>query len=195
MKRKGLLRVWIHKIGHKNLPLNNNSRVCSDHFVNSSNRRLQKDEYPTLQLPKLPMPITMPQKRRILQRHAVESVEGSHVETEDSLEDTLVKDVSTNTDITYQDLVADLESLQKKVTILKEHIHLSRFSLESMASDDGKISFYTGFPHYATLEACYGTYQLQLKRDTRGTRRATRVAHACFCLINAITHTINYLRV
>ena len=45
-------------------------------------------------------------------------MEGSDVETEDSLEDTLVKDVSTNTDITYQDLVADLESLKKEITIL-----------------------------------------------------------------------------
>ena len=42
----------------------------------------------------------------------------------------------------------------------------------------------------------YGTHQLQLKWDTRGTRRGyTRVAHACFCHIHAITHTINYLRV
>ena len=112
--------MWIHKIGRKNLPLNNNSRVFSDHFVNSSNRRLRKDEYSTLQLPKLPTQITIPRKGygHVVESDAVESMEGSDVETEDSLEDTLVKDVSTNTDITYQDLVADLESLKKEVTIL-----------------------------------------------------------------------------
>ena len=41
--------------------------------------------------------ITMPRERQILQRYTVESTLGSDVETEDSFEDTLVKDVSTNT--------------------------------------------------------------------------------------------------
>ena len=75
-----------------------------------------KDEYPTLWLPKLPLQISMPQERWVLQRYVeetVESPESSDVETEDIL----VKDVSTNTDITYKDLVTDLELLKKEVTI------------------------------------------------------------------------------
>ena len=42
----------------------------------------------------------------------------------------------------------------------------------------------------------YGTYQLQLKHDTRGIyAEATQVAHACFCQKHAMTHAINYLHV
>ena len=33
LKNKRLLKIWIHQIRRKNLPLNGNSRVCSDHFV------------------------------------------------------------------------------------------------------------------------------------------------------------------
>ena len=40
LKRKKILKIWINKIGRKNLPLNVNTRVCSDHFVNSVGRRM-----------------------------------------------------------------------------------------------------------------------------------------------------------
>ena len=35
LKNKMLPKVWIHKIGQNNLPVNDNTRVCSKHFVNS----------------------------------------------------------------------------------------------------------------------------------------------------------------
>ena len=63
MKKK-LLKVWVHKIGRKNLPLNNNTRVCSEHFVNSAKRRLRPDEYPSLKLPVLATSVTNPRKRK-----------------------------------------------------------------------------------------------------------------------------------
>ena len=46
LNNKKQLKVWIHKIGRKNLPVNSNTRVCSKHFVNSAGRRLRKDEFP-----------------------------------------------------------------------------------------------------------------------------------------------------
>ena len=54
LKNKRLLKIWIHQIRRKNLPLrlNGNSRVCIDHFVNASQRLLRVDEYPTVKLPK-----------------------------------------------------------------------------------------------------------------------------------------------
>ena len=46
LMKKKLLKVWVHKIGRKNLPLNNNTRVCSEDFVNAAKRSLRPDEYP-----------------------------------------------------------------------------------------------------------------------------------------------------
>ena len=56
LKNKKLLKVWIHKIGRKNL-LNNNSRVCSTHFSNAVNRVLRPDEVPTINLPNVTTPV------------------------------------------------------------------------------------------------------------------------------------------
>ena len=59
LKKKSLLKMWMHKIGRKNLPLNSNSRVCSNHFINSTGRnRLRRDEFPTENLPSLPTQVT-----------------------------------------------------------------------------------------------------------------------------------------
>ena len=59
-----LLCVWIHKIGRKNLPLNDSSRVCSAHFENCGGRLLRPHESPCLKLPKLPTQVSTPSKRR-----------------------------------------------------------------------------------------------------------------------------------
>ena len=52
VKNKRLLKMWIHHIQRKNLPLNGNLCVCSDHFVNTSKRLLHVDGYPTVKIPK-----------------------------------------------------------------------------------------------------------------------------------------------
>lgn len=44
LKNKKLLKVLVHKIRLKNLPLNNNTCVCSEDFFDLTNRRLQPDE-------------------------------------------------------------------------------------------------------------------------------------------------------
>ena len=64
LKNKKLLKVWIHKIGQKNLPVNDNTWVCSEHFVNSAGRWVRKDVFPSLNLPVLPTSMTMPVKRK-----------------------------------------------------------------------------------------------------------------------------------
>ena len=45
---KKLLKVWVHKIGRKNPPINSSTRICSRHFIGSKGRKLHPDEYPTL---------------------------------------------------------------------------------------------------------------------------------------------------
>ena len=51
LKNKKLLKIWIHKIGKSNLPINKSTRICSDHFVNAAGRRLRLDEYPLINIP------------------------------------------------------------------------------------------------------------------------------------------------
>ena len=51
LKNKILLKKWLHQIGRKNVPLNNNSRVCSKHFKQLHKRTLRGDEFPTENLP------------------------------------------------------------------------------------------------------------------------------------------------
>ena len=45
LKNKKLLKVWIHKIGRKNLPINRNSRVCSDYFIHGLNSYPMNTQY------------------------------------------------------------------------------------------------------------------------------------------------------
>ena len=58
LKRKVILKKWIHKIGRKNLPLNDKTHVCSEHFVDSRGWMLRWDEVPSLKLPSLPTQVT-----------------------------------------------------------------------------------------------------------------------------------------
>ena len=48
LRNKGLLKQWIHSIGRKNLPINANMRVCSQHFYQGGGRQLRPDEVPSL---------------------------------------------------------------------------------------------------------------------------------------------------
>ena len=98
-KKKALLKVWIHKIRRKNLPLNSNTRVCSDHFVLAAGRRLHPDEYPTRNLPMISTQSTVskprkPPKVRTIQVPAAISSDSSSSE---QLGDVEQVDVETQT--------------------------------------------------------------------------------------------------
>jgi hypothetical protein len=62
-------------MGRKNLPLNQELRICSMHFVNSSHRRLRPDEYPTVNLPAITTPLR--KRKEPLQRCFVVSASKS----------------------------------------------------------------------------------------------------------------------
>ncbi len=51
LKNKSLLKKWIHVVCRKNLLINSNTKICSEHFVNAHGRRLYSDEVPSLLLP------------------------------------------------------------------------------------------------------------------------------------------------
>jgi len=48
-----------------------------------------------------------------------------------------------------------VQSVKNEVSILKLKCQEKKFSLSNIKDDDFKILFYTGFPSYATLMACY----------------------------------------
>ena len=74
LKRKLVLKKWIHGIGRRNLPLRETTRVCSEHFENSGGRLLRWDEVPSLKLPLLPARVTESTSRTPLERFAKTAV-------------------------------------------------------------------------------------------------------------------------
>ena len=51
LKSKLLKDLGTYKIGRRKLPINANTRICSNHFVNAAGRQLQPDEYPIVSIP------------------------------------------------------------------------------------------------------------------------------------------------
>ena len=50
LKWKDVLKKWVHRIGRKNLSINKETCVCSEHFVNAARRLLRIAEVPSLKL-------------------------------------------------------------------------------------------------------------------------------------------------
>jgi hypothetical protein len=73
------------------------------------------------------------------------------------MEEPLTREIGVNTDDDKQ-----MKELQAKVCELEEtRKHESfRFSLESIASDDSKVVFYTGFPSYDHLKISWAQQYL-----------------------------------
>ena len=95
LKNKTLLKKWQHQIGRKNVPLNNNSRVCSKHFKQSHKRILRGDEFPTENLPELQTRVSTPTPRRPLVHRQVFTEER---EKNDGDGERRTCDVGVNTD-------------------------------------------------------------------------------------------------
>ena len=151
--------MWIHKIGRKNLPVNSNTRVCSKHFVKSVGRRLRKDEFPSRNLPVLPTSVIVPFKRKSPRKRSEhvedlpESDDGSLLPGQD-----FEYDQCCSTDLTIADIKRmeeQIEEMKKQLSQLKHENATLKFSLVNIADNDKKVSFYTGFPTYTTLMACF----------------------------------------
>ena len=153
LKKKALLKVWIHKIGRKNLPLNFNTRVCSDHFVSAAGRRLRPDEYPTKNLPVISTQVTVLKPRKAPKSRTIQvpSTNSDSSSSEAEIVEQLV-DAETQTN---DDSQAVIEEMKGRITRLEEVIVDTKFCIENIAKDDQLITFYTGFPSYESLKACY----------------------------------------
>ena len=158
LKNKKLLKQWIHKIGRAHLPINESTRICCEHFVNSNGRLLRSDEVPSQKLPVLPTRVlTLPRRRPIVR---ITPPESSKSQLPAGTE---YKEVGVNTDLTGADIhFLERELSQRKYSVqqlnnecmdLKEKQHLRLKGI----GDDNKVRFYTGF---ATLSAlmCASTF-------------------------------------
>ena len=153
LKNKRLLKIWIHKIGRKDLPINASTRICSDHFVNAAGRRLQPDEYPSVNLPVLSTTVCQPKPRKppTLRPMAVEPID--ETTSEESNEVSLqVVDVGVQAS---DDSQTTIVRLSQTISNLEEQLHASKFCLENISKDDDKVLFYTGFSNYTALKVCY----------------------------------------
>ena len=71
------------------------------------------------------------------------------------------QDIGINTDVpveereTIEQLERRIATLEREIKELKESDPGIHFSLESIADDDGKVAFYTGFPTYKHLKICF----------------------------------------
>ena len=154
LKNRKVLKIWIHKIDRKHLPLIESTRVCSEHFVNSMT--LSSDQTPTLKLPTLPTTVTPnPPRRPLVRRVLPERTNKSDFDAE-----VRYAEVGVNTDLTF----ADIDSLEREISEVKDLLQQSnreceamkraqKFSLENIGDDDGKLRFYTGFSTLAALIA------------------------------------------
>ena len=153
LKNKKLLKVWIHKIGRKNL-LNNNSRVCSTHFSNAVNRVLRPDEVPTINLPNVTTPVR--KRKSPVKRLFVDSgVENENISSDSECEEATTPTNSVHAATQTLDTLYSYAQLQDEITVLLQKVASSLFRLSNIEHDDRKVQFYTGFPNYRTLKACY----------------------------------------
>ena len=153
LSNKKLLRIWVHKIRRTNLPLNQNTRICSNHFVSAAKRKLRPGEYPTLNLP-LPShtKVVKPRKSPKVRAVPTETIETSDiVEVDDEPQRHEPTPMSETVLVGTDD--SSFEALDKTAVKCEEENAKSKFCLDNVAAKD--IPFYTGFPTFESLRACY----------------------------------------
>ena len=159
LNNKKLLKVRIHKIGRKNLPVNTSNRVCSRHFIGSKGRKFHPDEYPTLNLPTLSTQATRPQRRKSPTKRTANfptnSVQNDvSCEYSDSLDgnekccgdnDSVnIKDASTLTTVVgegIEALIKENELLRKCLADCETKLKAAELRISSVIYDDKKYTF------------------------------------------------------
>ena len=136
------------------MPVNTNTRICSDHFVSAAKRKLRPDEFPTLNLPMSShTTITKPRKSPTVRSILELPSENSSKEAEENLVEQDTK-MSVGTQAS-DGLEKVIEELKGTVMQVKANLTASKFCIENISKDDQLVTFYTGFPSYATLKSCY----------------------------------------
>ena len=113
LKDKKLLKQWVHVIRRKNLLLNSNTKICSEHFVNAHGRQLYPSEVPSLLLLTTSMTQSREKGRRKLKDRTVPLLDesvlvGDGNELEETCEN--MKEASSQTDNSERELACETES-------------------------------------------------------------------------------------
>ena len=113
------------RIRWKNLLLNSNTKICSEHFVNAHDRQLYPGEVPSLLLPTTSMTQSGEKGRRKLKDCIVplldESVPvGDGNELEETCEN--MKEASSQTDKSEHELACELSKMKERVVELEMKI-------------------------------------------------------------------------
>ena len=156
LKNKKLLRQWIHVIGRSNLPVNGGTRICSRHFVKAEGRKLHASEVPSKQLPLLPTKVT-PSRNRKPPRERQLPVE-QQADDQPLSDAVLCCDAAVNTNWNVDEVKEQaqrIDLLEAEVKQIKTNLEQQKFRLKNIASDDKMVTFYTGFPSYSALLACF----------------------------------------
>ena len=135
-----------------NLPINANTRICSDHFVSAAKWKLRPDKYPTLSLPVRSHATTTKPRRPPTVRTIPESLskdkdKKASVDVEGTTKSVAIQACDGSLEV--------IENLKGTVAQLKADATASKFCIENIFKDEQLVTFYTGFPSYATLKSCY----------------------------------------
>ena len=157
LKKKALLKRWIHVIRRKKLPLTINTRVCSQHFVRAEGRRLYPDEVPSLLLPSMPVSKSRnPPKDRSCNEILAEEVHGDEDDGLRAAKDAFAQTAPVDDkEILLAEEKVKVANLEKQLMEEKMKAEKQKFKLSSMEDDDAKILFYTGFSSYSLLKGFY----------------------------------------
>ena len=139
LQNKPLLKVWIHRIGRSNLPVNASTRICSQHFIKAERRLLRRDEAPTENLPQLRTHVTPPVRRKPPKERQAPPLGGKEV---NSTPEPKYRDVGVNTDIcgaTVENklncLKTKIQDLEQQLGDLKLNLDKKKFCLKNICSD------------------------------------------------------------
>ena len=143
LSNKKQLKVWIHKIGRKNLPVNSNTRKCSEHFIQSVGRRLQKDEFPSRNLPILSTSVILPVKRKLPRKRSEHVEDRSESDDESACEPTSGQDFECDQCCSTDFTIADIKRMEEQIEEMKEQLNqlkhenaALKFSLVNIADND-----------------------------------------------------------
>lgn len=156
------------KNGSENWMPKDDSRVCSDHFIDG--RPTPTNPYPTLKLgytPHKPIVSRPPPKERTLQptkekRRRIEQ-QPSPIPTCAKEESNNFINVQPSCSCDNEGKIALLEAKIKDLEIKldakpkEKPAPLNRFSLSKVLKSDAKVKFYTGFPNLASFNTVYQT--------------------------------------
>lgn len=122
--------------------------------MNAAKRLLKADEVPTQQLPftARTRAARKPPKKRVL---LVDN--NSKPQSPVAVVGSKYHEAVTQTDICGVpcECKAELAKVTEELTQLKHQIERQKFRLANISHHDSKICFYTGFPSYLSLKACY----------------------------------------